>query len=195
MQIKSQKSNSEIPAGLLPEDCNIEIFANPKHFGKCLFVQYGTTKSFHELPLLVVSSLYQECFNDEKAVKAMEEMGIPPEDMVEFYNHCNRGALNGIPDIYQSGKMTREHYNCGRRGKCIGEGRVCKLDIAGTKFTPRELECIRLNSEGNDYDQIKSEMGFRSKTAVNSLMSRCRTKLHAKDRTELLIKSQQIGII
>jgi len=184
----------DLPAGILPEDCNIELFANPAEFGKCLFIQYGQSKPFHELPAQVVAGLYQECFSDKEAIAGLKDMGIPDNAKVEFYNFCNRGALNSEPDINEAGKRTTEYFNCGRRGKCIGEGRVCKLTVKGTRFTPRELECIRLNNQGNDYAQIQKEMGFKSKTAVNSLMSRCRTKLDAKDRTELLIKSQQLGI-
>lgn len=184
-----------LPAGITPKDCNIELFADPMHFGKCLFIQYGKTSRFHELPAQVIPALYRECFADREAVKALDEMGIPAEEKVEHYNFCNRGALNEVPDINGIGKRTTEYFNCGRRGKCVGEGRVCKLTIHGTKFTPRELECIRLNNAGNDYRQIKAEMGFKSKTAVNSLMARCRLKLDAKDRTEMLIKSQQLGII
>ena len=84
----------------------------------------------------------------------------------------------------------------GHAWTAVVTGVITSYSIHYTKLydTPRELECIRLNNQGNDYAQIQKEMGFKSKTAVNSLMSRCRTKLDAKDRTELLIKSQQLGI-
>lgn len=185
----------ELPAGITPKDCNIELFADPDRFGKCLFIQQGRTRPFHELPLKFMPALYHECFEDKEAVKALEDMGVPGKEIVEHYNFCIRGALNAEPDINAAGKRTTEYFDCGRRGKCIGEGRVCKLTIHGTKFTPRELECIRLSNQGNDYLRIQKEMGFRSRTAVNSLMTRCRIKLEAKDRTELLIKSQQLGIV
>lgn len=180
-----------LPSGLLPEDCNIEIFASPTEFGKCLFIQNGQTRPFHELPTSVFSHLMNECFKDKKAIKALKSMGTDINAMTEKYNYCNRGSLDGTPDITPSGKTTTEFVNCGRHGKCEGEGRVCSL--MGLTF--RELECLRLNNKGKDYSQIKSEMGFNSQTAVNSLMSRLRDKFQAKDRTELLIKSHQFGIV
>lgn len=181
----------DLPAGLLPEDCNIEIFANPDEFGKCLFIQYGQARPFHELPVSVMTNLYHECFADKKAVKSLEKMGVNASDIVEHYNFCNRGRIDGIPDITPSGKTTKEFVDCGRRGKCPGEGEACSL--MGLTF--REVQCIRLNGEGKDYREIKTAMGFRSQTAVNSLMTRCRDKLAVKNKTQLLLKSTQLGII
>lgn len=180
-----------LPAGLLPEDCNIEIFANPDEFGKCLFIQYGQSRPFHELPTPVITNLFRECFVDKKAVKALQKMGVHADNIVEQYNYCNRGRLDGIPNITTSGKLTKEFVDCGQRGKCPGEGEVCGM----ADLTYRELQCARLNAKGNDYRQIMIEMGFRSQTAVNSIMSRLRDKLDAKDKTELLIKSHQLGIV
>lgn len=180
-----------LPSGLLPGDLNIEIFANPTEFGKCLFVQNGQTKPFHELPLTILPRLYNDCFENKKAVKGLRAMGVKTDAMVEQFNYCNRGRLDGTPDISTSGKLTTEFVDCGRHGRCKGEGLVCNL--MGLTF--RELQCLRLNNNGKDYSQIKNEMGFKSHTAVNSLMQRLRDKLNAKDKTELLIKSYAIGIV
>lgn len=181
-----------LPAGLLPEDCNIELFADPENFGKCYWLQYGQTRPFHELPVQVIVALYHELFIDKKAVKGLKSMGITKDnEMVEQYNFCNRGKLDSKPDITPSGKLNKEYFDCGRRDRCVGEGKVCGM--AG--LTSREKQCVVLNARGLDYKQIKSEMGFKSQPAVNSLMSRCRGKLDARNKTELLIKSIELGII
>jgi len=185
----------ELPAGLLPEDCNIELFANPDQFGKCLFVEYGQTRPFHELPIEVIPSLYSECFADKKAVKALRNMGVKSENIVEQYNYCNRGQLDSIPDISSSLKLTREFVDCGKHGKCEGEGIVCKLVFCSVKITHRELQCLRLNNKGKSYAEIRCEMGFNSQNSVNSLMSRLRDKFSATSKTDLLIKAHQIGIV
>ena len=180
-----------IPAGLLPEDCNIELFANPEQFGRCYWLQNGKVRPFHELPIQIIVSLYTELYADRKAVKTLNQMGINNESkMLETYNFCNRGKLDSTPDITPSGKLNKEFFDCGMHDKCIGDGKVC----GRYGLTFRERQCLKLNSEGKDYRQIKSDMGFKTQTAVNSLMSRCRMKLGAKDKIELLIKSIQIGI-
>jgi len=183
-----------LPAGLMPHDLNIEIFADPDHFGKCLFVQHGRVQPFHELPIEVIPALYEECFMDKKAVKAMRMMGIKSEAMVEQYNYCNRGALDGIPDVSTSGKLTREFFDCGRRGKCPREGLVCKMTFGQIKITPRELQCLRLNSKGKSYAEIRCEMGFNSQNSVNSLMSRLRDKMGVGSKSALIAISNQLGI-
>lgn len=185
-----------LPAGLLPGDVNIEIFASPTRFGKCLFVQNGTTKPFHELPLIVIAMLCPECFENKKAVKALKMMGIKQEAMVEQYNYCNRGRLDSTPDVSTSGKLTKEFVDCGRRGKCSGENLVCsQLVIEGSKITHRERECLVHLGKSLKDQQIMSEMGFNSITAVNSLMQRLREKTGCKDRTEMAMKAREIGII
>lgn len=185
-----------LPAGLMPSDLNIEIFAEtePAQFGKCFFVQHGLTQPFHELPPEVIPSLYEECFLDKVAVKAMRLMGIKEENLVEQYNYCNRGALDSIPDISTLGKLTKEFFDCGRRGQCPGESKVCKLTLNGIKITYRELQCLRHTAKGKDYKQIALEMGFRNTLPVNSLMSRLREKFGAGSKAALIIMSQQLGI-
>ena len=181
-----------LPAGLLPNDCNIELFADPKQFGKCYWIQNGQTRQFCELPIQIIVTLYAELYKDRKALSALKMMGVSKDsEMLETYNYCNRGKLDSDPDITPSGKLHKDFFDCGRHGKCIGEGKVCSMH--GLTF--RELQCFRLNGMGLNYDQIKSEMGFRTKTAVNSLMERLRNKLDVKDRTELSIKAHQIGIV
>jgi len=157
-----------LPAGLLPNDCNIELFANPDQFGKCLFIQNGQTRPFHELPMPIITNLMHECFADKKAAKGLNLMGIDMELQTEQYNYCNRGRLDGVPDISASGKFTKEFVNCGRHGKCVGEGLVCKLEFDGVKITHRELQCLKSNGEGKDYQQIKSDMGD-AKTMLEGL--------------------------
>lgn len=182
----------ELPAGLLPEDCNIELFANPNEFGKCYWLQYGQTRPFHELPVQVIIALYHELFVDRKAVKALNSMGITKDnEMVEQYNFCNRGKLDSRPDITESGKLHKEYFDCGRHGKCPGEGKVCSM----YGLTLRERQCLELNGQGKSYKEIRAIMGFKNQTPVNSLMSRCRSKLDARNKTDLLIKSRLIGII
>ena len=186
----------QLPSGILPNDSDIELFANPDEFGKCYFIQNGQTKPFHELPVSTITKLHSECFTDIKAVKGLNYMGVKPESMVEQYNYCNRGRLDGIPDITSSGNLTKEFVDCGRHGKnCPGEGLVCKLEFDGVKITHRELQCLKSNGEGKDYQQIQSDMGFRNVTAVNSLITRCKDKFNVSTKSQLLIKTIQLGII
>lgn len=187
----------ELPAGILPDDSNVEFFAKPGVFGKVYFMQYGQTKSFSELPERYIPSLYEECFLDKVAVKAMELMGVKREYMVEQYNYCNRGRLDPVPDIVSgTNRKTREFVDCGRRGKCVGEGKVCKpFVIDGSKITHRERECMVLNANNKKRKEIMKEMGFKTINAVNSLMQRIRLKTGCKDRADMALKAKEWGLI
>lgn len=186
----------QLPAGLIPNDLNIELFGDPNRFGKVFFIQNGQTKPFNELPYEVKADLSLEMELDTKAVKVLQKMGISENNLLEQYNYCNRGKLDGVTDITTSGKLTHEYVDCGRRGKCIGEGIVCKpVVIEGKKITYRETECLRLLGSAKRDKQIKVDMGFKSQASVNSLMVRLRSKMDVTSRSEMIIKANQIGII
>lgn len=179
--------------GLIPSDLNVELFADPAQFGKCFFVRAGQTKTFNELHSNLLVTLSLEYEMDKKAQKVLAKMGIPENERLEQYNYCNRGRLDGVADIPVTGKLTHEYVDCGRRGRCIGEGIVCKKDIQGINLTAREREC--LTHIEKPYKVIKSEMGFKSIASVNSLIKRLRNKTGVNTKSEMSQIARQIGIL
>lgn len=187
----------KLPAGLMPTDRNIEIFADPENFGKCYFISHGEILPFKFLPHDTMMNLHEELRNDTRAMMALRLMGSDEGmSMLEQYNYCNRGALDETADISVSGCKTREYVACGRRGRCIGEGKVCSpVTINGEHISFRELECLRLIGIGLTYKRIRAEMGFRHVTAVNSLIDRLRDKLQCASNVEIALKVKELGIV
>ena len=64
-----------LPAGMLPDDANIEIFADPHNIGKCYFVQNGQISSFDHLPFDVLYELKEEFESDPEAKVMLMKMG------------------------------------------------------------------------------------------------------------------------
>ena len=188
---------TKLPSGLMPNDSNIEIFADPENFGKCYFMTKGEIKPFSLLPHNVLDNLCNELVDDKRAIAGLKAMGLTEGmGMLEHYNFCNRGALDGTADISIAGCKTREYVACGRRGKCVGEGKVCSpLVVNGSHISYRELECLRLIGIGLTYKRIATEMGFRSVTAVNSLIDRLRDKLQCASNIEIALKVKELGIV
>jgi DNA-binding CsgD family transcriptional regulator len=188
---------TKLPSGLMPTDSNIEIFADPYNFGKCYFIREGEIQPFEFLPLAVLDDLCSELLADPKAMSSLRQMGFEEGiRMLEQYNYCNRGALDGTADISTSGSKTREYVDCGRRGKCAHEGKICTpISVNGSHITCRELECLRLIGEGLAYKQIKIEMGFRQVTAVNSLIGRLRDKLQCTNNVGIALKAKELGLV
>lgn len=185
-----------LPAGMLPTDANIEIFADPHNVGKCYFVQNGQIGPFDHLPYNVLYELKEEFEADTIAKATLVKMGYcDGPEMLERYNYCNRGALDEIPDVNKNGKLTKEFFDCGSRGRCMGEGKVCApISIGGERISFREFQCMLLIGHGFSYKQIQSNMGFKKVTAVNSLTDRLRDKLHCSSNTEIAIKVKELGI-
>ena len=188
---------NKLPSGLMPSDSNIEIFADPYNFGKCYFMQNGEIQPFNFLPWDILYDLTSELLHDTKAMEGIKAMGYHDEnEMLELYNFCNRGSLDNVADISSSGCKTREYVDCGRHGKCPGEGKVCTpVIVNGSQITHRELECLRLIGEGLPYKQIRLEMGFRKVTAVNSLIGRLRDKLQCNSNVEIALKAKEMGVV
>jgi len=186
-----------LPAGLAPSDKNIEFFADPTHFGKLFWVSEGVVHNFRDLPLHILDDLRDELLSDTRALTGMRMMGITDEsEQIEQYNYCNRGKLSSDPDITITGKKKKEYVDCGRRGHCPAENKICsQLMINGSKITHRELQCLKLIGVGLPYKIICTEMGFRRETAVVSLIYRLRDKLQCSNQTEIAIKVREVGLI
>ncbi|MCX6222436.1 MAG: hypothetical protein NTZ69_15805 [Bacteroidia bacterium] len=187
----------KLPAGILPNDANIEFFADPENFGRVFWISEGRTHRFCELPLHVMDDLRDELLSDTKALHGLRLMGNFTEDeALEQYNYCNRGRVDGVPDLTTSDKKTKEYVECGRRDKCPGEDKVCSpLMIYGSKITHREHQCLKLIGIGLPYKRIKIEMGFRRETAVNSLIDRIRDKMHCANNVEIALKVKELGLV
>jgi DNA-binding CsgD family transcriptional regulator len=188
---------TDIAAGMLPSDARIEFFADPQSFGRLYFATRGQVLPFSSLPREVREDLRDELLSDTRALKGLRLMGITQEDqMLEMYNYCNRGRLSTTGDISSEGKKSKEFFDCGRRERCVGEGKVCNcLTINGSRITHRELECLRLIAQGLSYKSICLEMGFRRETAVASLIDRLRDKLQCGNQTEIALKVREVGLI
>ena len=185
-----------IPAGVLPSDGNIELFANPEQFGKCFFTRYGKTSPFNELPSDITRILSNELSKNVQAINGLKCMGFSRySDMLEAFNYCNRGRFDNIPDITSGGNLTKEYFDCGRHGNCPGEGKVCSMTFDNEKITHRERECLALVGNGKSYREIMVSMGFRSMASVNSIMARLKEKLNERSKTGLAIHARQIGIV
>jgi len=186
----------ELPAGLIPNDFNVELFGVPGKTGKLFFTRNGQTEAFEHLPAMLKCHLSLELRNDAKAIQSLRKMGVAEANMLEHYNWCNRSNLDGIADIRTNGKLTYEFVNCPRRGRCIGEGKVCKpLMVNGEKITHREREALDLLFSAKKDKEIQEDMGFTSPASVKSLMVRLRDKFDVTSRSELLLKARQIGIL
>lgn len=149
-----------MPAGAL--DKNIEFFVH-NNCPKALY--RGQIVLLEHLPENVLLKLHSEMLADKEAMKAICAMNLP-EGMAQIgqYVMCRYGGFDGNPDFAEGKNSNAEYWDCGMRGKCPHEGKLCKLPSALTMLTPKEREVIKLTASGIPDKQIADALNMSEKT-------------------------------
>ena len=172
-----------LPAGL--RDAGIEIY---HHKGDLFCVYQGKQYLFEELPEDLHEIIEIQLINDPVALNSLEtDMGIlDSNEMLRQFVLCNYGGFDMSPDLTKEGKSELEFWDCGRRGKCPGEGRVCKLPTGpGGALTPRELMVVRWVAKGLPDKLIAQRMDITI-NSVKTYLCRIRAKIHAYNRIDIM---------
>lgn len=130
---------------------------------------------FRELDIHVLESIGDKI--DLVAEKALDQLGYKdPINRIEKFAICNFGGFDNAPDISASGGHTTEFYNCGHRGTCPVEGKLCKhLKVDNGFLTFREIEICRLISKDKYDKEIADILGISINTVQNHIQN-----IHAK---------------
>lgn len=174
--------SAQLPAGL--EDSNLELYV---HNNELKANYNGKKKLFIELPDEVKEPFEIEMIADKIAVKSLnDDMGIfESSEMLVQYTKCNYGGHDYQPDLC-NGQTKREYWDCGNRGNCPAEGKVCKLPEGdhGT-LTPREFQITVKVAEGLPDKLIADKLGISVNT-LRSHLENIRRKLGAYNRTDIM---------
>lgn len=176
-------NNPQLPAGL--KDAGLEIYYQNGDIN-CLYL--GKQYLFEELPDDVRELIEIQLINDPPAISSLEtDMGIlDSNEMTRQYVLCNYGGFDMNPDLAADGKSEREYWECGRRGKCPGEGKVCKLPKGpGGALTPRELMVVRSVAKGLPDKLIANQLDITI-NSVKTYLCRIRAKIHAYNRIDIM---------
>ena len=80
---------------------------------------------------------------------------------VEKFSECRFGGLDFTPDIIGNQLQEGEYHDCPFRGKCKGEGIVCKaLKYKGNVLTVEDIELIRLLSTSDTNEVIAEKLNI-----------------------------------
>jgi len=168
-----------LPAGLI--DGNLEIFANGT---KVMALKDGLVCKFSELDLDVQLAFRQELNADKEAWKALNDMQVQDSDKLKQYVWCRYGAFDLTPDLDETGTH-EEYFDCGKRGSCLGEGRIClHLKVNDQVLTAREVQVIKLVAEGLQDKEIASKLDISSSTASNHIAN-IKRKLGYNNKQEI----------
>ena len=171
--------NSELPPGL--EDNSIEIYA----IGNILKVLCkGSSIDFWQLPKEIIERFMLDFFQ-KQVIDYYKSIGYTDEKEMLFQHvWCNYGGWNRTAD-YDCKKLTPEYWNCGNRGKCKHESKLCvKIHPEEKNPTPQEFRIMELISEGFCDKEIAAKLGTSYNTVTTHRQS-IERKLHARSKVDV----------
>lgn len=172
-----------LPAGL--EDKGLEIYIHKKTLRA---IYNGKIYPFELLPDFIRDTFSQHMMANKQAVKSLyHDMNITdPTRMLIQYIKCNFGNFDGIADRNEDGIIVTECWDCGLRGTCPGEGKVCgRLEGKNGMLTRRETEIFFMVIDGKFDKEIATAFDVTLPT-VETQLRNIREKLGVNNRIEIM---------
>lgn len=181
----------KIPAGL--SDPNMEIFAFE---GELHFIKNGRNHSIDQLDVSDLAVFRHLLDNDSKALNCIEEMGIiDPILQIRQYLFCNFGSFDERADLTPDGVTIKEYWDCGKRGSCPFEGKLCSLPCGMFgQLTPREIDVIKLIGQDLPDKIIADRLGISFYTVCVHRLN-IERKLDVHTKVGIVIWAKEKGII
>ncbi|MFD1770898.1 helix-turn-helix transcriptional regulator [Sphingobacterium suaedae] len=184
-------SKQRIYAGMI--DKGIEFFEDLET--KILYCSHDMRQyRWPHFPKNVMREIKKDMLRNPQDLKYLAQWpNLRSEDRVYRYILCKFGGLDDEPDINSDGKVHHsEYYECGLRGKCPFEGKLCSsIKVANGYLTKAELEILRfIRLPDKQIAQILN----KSPETVSSQMQSIRTKTGEVDKVNLAIFAIEKGI-
>lgn len=172
--INLSKIKQHLPPGL--EDDGVEFYVGGNDI-KCL--HKGNRYEWGSFPCWIIEKIEQDMIANPEAMKALVAWDITDsEEMMRQYIVCRFGGFDGFADITPEGKIEHtEYFDCGRRGSCSFEGKLCpSFKVGDEHLTKQELNIIRKIASGKHNKQIADEL-YISEETVSSHNKNIQRKL------------------
>lgn len=121
-------------------------------------ISSGTVKGFKDIPMPIYQILKEAKDQDNEASKVLKSW-YPESELLQLekFSECRFGGLDFTPDIINGKLQDGEYHDCPFRGRCEGEGKVCKsLKYNGNILTNQDIELLRLIAT-NDTNEVIAE--------------------------------------
>lgn len=172
-----------IPAGL--EDKALEIYL---HKGELRVIYNSKLYAFEMLHETIQDAFLQHMMANKPAIASLQRDFnlIEAKDMLIQYIKCNFGNFDNLPDMDEDGTVHAECWNCGQRGTCKGEGKLCSR-LQGPKglLSRRETEIFFLLIDGKSHKMIADHFGTHIQT-VETQLKDIREKLGCNSSIEVM---------
>lgn len=176
-------------AGLLDEGTDFI-----KYEGDLYCINGGKAHKWPDFPKKVIDILEDDMLNTPGALKALSQWeNLLPDDFIPRYVTCRFGGIDDQPDIDANGKISHtEYFDCGLRGKCRFEGKLCcSIKAEFGILTKTEIEVLKQVTLS--YKDIGEKL-FISPETVSTHLQNLRSKTGSKNNSQLAVYAHQKGI-
>ena len=189
MQRAINKNN--IPSGIT--DKHIEFFVD----GTELRATYKEKVWYYdEMPDEIHDLVRKDMFQHKEALKALGDMEIT-EDMAmqKQYVRCRFGGFDNETDLTERGEFQTEYWDCGKRGECKYEGKLCPgYKAKFGNISKAELRVLKQVAEGLQNDIIAERL-FLSPKTIDKHIGNIYLKTGHKSKLELAVWALKKGLL
>lgn len=174
--------DQKLPAGL--QDKGFEFYVVDSNI-YCL--HDGRRLSYEEVPEHVLLLIEEDMVKHPEATKALYDWDLTERDeMLKQYIYCRFGGFDMEPDITPSLTIDHtEYFECGRRGRCSYEGKICSsIKVANGHLTKQEIRILKLIANGKLNKEIAAELHISEET-VSSHCQNIQQKTGLKGKPEM----------
>lgn len=172
-----------LPAGLL--DNGVEFFVAQNDI-QCL--HGGRTYVWADIPEWILERVAIDMLQHQEALNALVAWDLTQRDeMLKRYIICRFGGFDLEPDIDANGKIEHtEYFDCGRRGNCVHEGKLCAtIKVANGFLTKQEINVLRCVSQGKFNKEIADILSI-SEDTVSTHNQNIQRKLGVDNKLEMV---------
>jgi DNA-binding CsgD family transcriptional regulator len=173
--------HQKFPAGLLDDDMEISTTGD---FVFALIA--GKMTPFAAWPESLKIALKEDLQSHPKAIQSLIELGLETDDeMIWQYSRCRFGSWDGQPDLVDGKFIYTEYWDCGIRGNCAHEGKLCcSMKVEFGIISAREMQVWVLVCEGLLNKEIADRLSISDTTVPQHVENLCR-KCGVRHRGEL----------
>ncbi|WP_417237237.1 MULTISPECIES: hypothetical protein [Flavobacteriaceae] len=139
-------------------NCSSVEFFNDK--GDVKAFAKGKMLDFEDLPYSYHQTLKAELKKEPQTNKILNQW-FPDSELqqLEKFVSCRFGGLDFVPDIQNYQLQKGEYWDCPLRGKCKGEGIVCRnLTYEGKELTANDIKLLKLLGTNYTNEVLAEEM-------------------------------------